>query len=230
MCLGIEIMKNKVTFTKDDILQTIEFTVWDLVQVKNDLNMISAIRKFKKSKSIKQNYSRLLWRLELSLETSCVVTLSKLFDNKGECLTKLFNQIENLKVNDKEIDVKRYKRFIKDISEIKEVVKVIEKQLNPLRNVFRAHNFPYRFKNNMGPEFSLMYMKKWIRVGDYIYAEIGKLLKVRFRMRHLYDRKSNLELKKFMQTALLMPFGTRTQSDRYVSRENTGKTIKINES
>ena len=115
---------------------------------------------------------------------------------------KLFNQIENFKVNDEEIDVKRYKRFVKNIPAIKEVVKTIDKQLNPLRNVFRAHNFPYRFKNNMGPEFSLMYMKKWTRVGD-IYAEIGKLLKVRLRLRHLYDRESNLELKKFLQTALL---------------------------
>lgn len=43
-------MQNKVTFTKADILQTIEFTAWDLVQVKSDLDMISAIRKLRKSK------------------------------------------------------------------------------------------------------------------------------------------------------------------------------------
>ncbi len=145
----------------------------------------------------------ILWRLELSLETSSVVTLSKLFDNKGECLMKLFNQIENLKVDDEEIDVKQYKRFLENIPKIKKVVKRIETQLSPLRNVFRAHNFPYRFKNHMGPEFSLMHMKKWVQIGDYIYAEIEKFLKVHFRMRHLYDRESGLELKKFMQIALL---------------------------
>lgn len=197
------LMQNKVTFTKADILQTIEFTAWDLVQVKSDLDIISAIRKLRKSKPIKQNYSHLLWRLERSLETSCVVTLSKLFDDKGECLTKLFNQVENFKVNDEEIDVKRYKEFVKNIPGLKKVVRIIEAQLNPLRNVFRAHNFPYRFKNSMGPEFSLMHMKKWTRVGDYIYAEIRKLLKVRFRMRHLYDRESGSELRKFIQAVLL---------------------------
>ena len=195
-------MQNKITFTKADILQTIEFTAWDLVQVKNDLGMISAIRELRKSKPIKQSYSHLLWRLERSLETSCVVTLSKLFDNKGECLTKLFNQIENLKVDDEEIDFKRYKKFVKNIPKFQKVVKIIEAELNPLRNVFRAHNFPYRFKNFMGPEFSLMYMKRWTHVGDSIYAEIEKLLKVRFRVRPLCDRESGLELKKFIRAVL----------------------------
>ncbi len=194
-------MRNKQNVTVEDVHQTLEFTVWDLVYVKECFNMISTIKSLYKLKSIRGNYSKVLLRLKLTIETACVITLYKLFDNKGECLIKLIEQMSYLDMNDKLlVSIKLYNKFMRSKNQYLKNINSIEAKLNPMRNVFRAHNFPYRFKNSYGPEFSMLYMKKWANFAGMVFDDICKSLKIRTRVRHVYNKNLKNELKHFLKT------------------------------
>ncbi len=184
---------NSVSY--EQACQSIEYSIWDLAFSRSLHNLVMA--SFMLNKNIKNTYPNSLRYLTWALDNSYVVTLHKVFDNRGECLTKVINQINNLndeakhKINSKahSIFVVKTKKYLKEI-------RSIEKKLNPLRNKFRVHNFPDRKgPDNVNWERAL----KWEQFAGMIYDEISEVLSTEARMKHLYDKEQGVELKNFIR-------------------------------
>jgi len=121
-------------------------------------------------KPIKNNLESLLVYSGWSLDISYIVTLYKIFDKEQLSLPYFITQITLLSDESKTLmkDIEEYNKFIKNANGYLVKIKQIETKLNPMRNTFRAHNYPNR-KNI--PTLKWIQTKEWLRWGEDIFNE-----------------------------------------------------------
>jgi len=132
------------------------------------------------NKSFYKNFSSIFNYVKEALETKYILALAKLFAKPPEeCLWKLV--FEAKKVSDKEFELKleREPSFIheqmrdarKTFLEKSDIyinkIRKIEEQINPLRNMQRAHNFPFRVQ---GKKVTWQDAKEWLTFAEEVFV------------------------------------------------------------
>ncbi|MHC4123964.1 MAG: hypothetical protein ACYSSI_10355 [Planctomycetota bacterium] len=178
-------MIKKKVITFKDIEKTVNAIVNDIKMAKAFYYILFEIRAplfrikaFRNKCPILFKYSG--WALDISY----IVTLYKLFE-KGNSLNLriLINQICNLSKSEQNpIDKMKYNIFVKKSKRYLNEIDLIEEKLNPLRNMFRTHNFPDRkvIKKSYWNQ-----TKKWLEWASNIFNEA--LISVDFPSWHFFQ-------------------------------------------
>lgn len=136
--------------------------------------LFNVLAPLQKPQEFRKNYPSLFLYAGWSLDIAYIVVLYKIFSADNSIgLTTLIEQIRNLHDEDKRlIDREAYDTFLSSSETHMREIKKIERKLNPLRNTFRAHNYPAR-KN-----LTLVWAqtKKWLKKGEDIFNEALELV------------------------------------------------------
>ncbi|MEW5758590.1 MAG: hypothetical protein AB1755_03850 [Candidatus Omnitrophota bacterium] len=139
---------------------------------------LNIIRKYK---IFYNDFATIFFYFEEALDTKYILALAKLFSisTKEEGLLKLAYDIKNF---DTDVLALRYegvgniilntvkkqrKLFLKNFNRYIKRIKVIEEKINPLRNIQRAHNYPYR-----GGKYHVSWAesKRWLKFAEALFV------------------------------------------------------------
>lgn len=124
-----------------------------------------------------EKYKNIFYYTGQSLDIAIIATLYKIFDKeKQEGLLKLIMQLRHFNTFDMEFfDKAKYDKFITDSEKHIRDIKKIEKQLNPLRNIFRVHNNPNR---PVKSKWLWTHIKLWSEKAETIFGEALAVLRI----------------------------------------------------
>lgn len=133
-----------------------------------------------KNKMFYRNFNIIFHYIKDALETKYILSLTKIFAvRQEESLLKLIRQAKNISNKDFELKLEREPDFIHDQmrEERKEFFKKfdiyvteiakIEKRVNPLRNIQKAHNFPLR---PQGKKVSYQDTQVWLDFAEKVFV------------------------------------------------------------
>ncbi len=134
----------------------------------------------KSSNPFKEDSYNLLVVLGESVSSSLISSLYNIFTNSDEVsLWRLINQVNEISKISKKED------YIERIKEIRE-------GLNPLRNIARAHNIPWRKDQNI--KIPLSKLEEWLSFAENTYKEMVKKLGMSYPLNGLVPEEFDKQI------------------------------------